>query len=164
MATDYVVMRRGEATLESMRRALDQLGIEPGGDFVVTTPRFDEIRELGRWHRDDPDTSRDAARSNAVRAGTQRHKALAAVRDRGDAGATYDEARADTGIDSMQQRLTDLKQQGLLQPNGLKRRTRRGTMANAMVLTPAGRDALEAAEPSDNLLTLSGVRSPERLE
>lgn len=99
-------------------------------------------RKIGRWHRDDPDTSRRAALDNYPRFASQMHVALVEVAKSGSAGATYAELVERTGIASMMQRLTDLKQNGLVIENGIERMTPRGSAAKAYVLTEEGKEAM----------------------
>lgn len=86
-------------------------------------------------HRGDPATSRGAALDNYPRSGTQKRRVLDELYRRGSRGATYPELQQALGIGSAQQRLSDLKKDGWVEPNGLERRTPRGSMADVYVVT-----------------------------
>src|SRR5215471_1700642 len=140
-----VTLRRGEAKRSDLSAALDRLEVKNGEDFIVAPAPEGDIAEIGRWHSDDPATSRSAAIDNYPRLGTQRWKCLELIADAGAAGANFNELQR-IGGDSMRQRCTDLKQGGFIECDGQRRTTERHSEAQVYRLTPKGRDALRSIE------------------
>lgn len=114
----------------------------------------DDRRALGhtepRSHRDDPQTSVDAAELAAPAAGSHRRQIIDLyARDRAGyrwLGYTADEVDhlLDLPPYAAQRRTTDLVRDGWLEPTGHTRPTRAGAPARVLRLTDAGRCALEA--------------------
>jgi hypothetical protein len=114
--------------------------LTPGQISIFDPPRHDADR-AGASHRDDPSTSRDAARANFPRSGSQRHRVLQAVADAGQRGLTAEEAAHATGMrsgvsgNSAAKRLSELKQAGYVESVGLTRKTANGCEAQVFAAT-----------------------------
>lgn len=120
----------------------------PGQISLLDPPRHDADR-AGASHRGDPATSRDAARANFPRSGSQRHRVLVAVAAAGERGLTAEEAAHATGMrsgvsgNSAAKRLSELKQAGYATPTGDTRKTANGCEAHVFVATSKALRELE---------------------
>lgn len=96
---------------------------------------------LGHWHGGDPLTSREAARKNYPRSGSQRRRVFDAVVAAGERGATAAELAIATGMkgaasgSSAAKRLSELKQDGWVAATDRTRPTEQG--GEAIVYVPA---------------------------
>lgn len=122
--------------------ALEGRGVvlTPGQTSLFDPPRHDADR-AGASHRTDPHTSRDAARANFPRSGSQRHRVLLAVVAAGGRGLTAEEAAHATGMrsgvsgNSAAKRLSELKQHGYVAATGATRPTQNQCQAHVFVAT-----------------------------
>lgn len=106
---------------------------------------FDAARAVtearqGPSHRHDPDTSRRAARSNAVRSGSQRHRVLAALYLASGPGLTDDELGERVGIyrHVAGTRRGELVGAGLVEATDYRRPTPTGNQAIVWRITDRG--------------------------
>jgi hypothetical protein len=145
------MLKRGNATLATLREALDDMGIGPD-DFFTIAPAPDG----GPTSRETPGPSRKGAPSTSARAGhanlggkaSLRHRlaeaiALAVLEDLG--GLTVDEFAHSTGSphQSVSGRATELRQWGYVEASGLERKTEQGEAAQVLRPTPKLLDELE---------------------
>jgi hypothetical protein len=121
--------------------------ITPGQISIFDPPRHDSPR-AGASHHGDPSTSRDAARANFPRAGSQRHVVLLAVVDSGARGLTAEECAEATGMrsgasgNSAAKRLSELRKAGYVRPTGTTRKTANGCDSVVCVATPKALEEL----------------------
>lgn len=112
---------------------------------------FEDVSELaaaatvnrpGPSHREDPETSLEAARANAVRSGSQRARVLLLLDRRGEQGATDDECAVvleHPRPHVLGTRRQELLKLGLVEPvPGERRGTRLGCSAQVYRITPLG--------------------------
>lgn len=120
----------------------------PGQISIFDPPRHDSLR-AGASHRNDPVTSRDAARANFPRSGSQRHRVLVALAAAGARGLTAEEAARATGMrscasgNSAAKRLSELKQAGYAAPAETTRCTENGCQAQVFIATARARRELD---------------------
>lgn len=120
--------------------------VEPRGQLAIFEARPDPgANRVGASHSGDPDTSRQAARANAPRSGSQRRRVLDAVAAAGARGVTAEEVAAATGMrsgasgNSAAKRLSELKADGWVAAvPGLHRRTAQGSKAQVYRTTIDG--------------------------
>lgn len=95
---------------------------------------------VGSKDRSGPETSREAAETHAIGFREIRERAFEAIERAEDDGLTPDECAAILDLDelSVRPRLTELKTEGRIVPNGARRRNCRG---NAMAVLVAARFA-----------------------
>lgn len=130
---------------------------------------FDNDLQPARFHREDPWTSKAAARTVAVTAGTARFAVLAALADAAAGGLTDYELGARLGIQTTTAgtRRGELAAAGLVETTDRRRPTDTNALARVHVITVAG-DARFRAElrrgtaPSGPQRPQSGARPPGR--
>lgn len=95
---------------------------------------------------DDPDTSRRGAADVAPRAGSQRHRLLAAYAAAGEGGLTADEAQAAAQGVALRscywKRVSELVHADLLEDTGLERMGDQGSLQRVNRITELGRSVL----------------------
>ena len=109
----------------------------PIGAALPQPSLFDN--ELGPFHHNAPDTSRQAAIDNFPRSGTQRARVLVAIARSLD-GLTDHEITAITGIipSSERPRRGELEAAGLIESSGRTRPSPTGSQATVWIATDAG--------------------------
>jgi hypothetical protein len=145
------------AYLQRLAQTLDDLGVEPGDEFMLGNARpggdaamilrHDENRQ-GAVRRDAGVTSRKAASAVAPRTGTQRHRVLEhvawATNFDGLNGTTRDELSSALAMtmNSVLPRTKELLDGGWVEETDRTRKTRNGHDAAVLVVTDKGRKAL----------------------
>jgi hypothetical protein len=109
-----------ETFMQALHDALDRVGVAPGDEFVVARPP--EEAAPGGARKGDPGTSKQAALDVAPRTGTHREKALRAIFEAGQRGATYAEVMAATGINGVWKRLSELADGKWIKDSGVRRK------------------------------------------
>jgi hypothetical protein len=145
----YATLRRGTADTSDLVRALDELGVGRGDDFALVP--LDELTgDVGKRGPDNGrTTSREAAKANAPRRGTQRAKVLEVIA-RGarcsvgvpPRGATRDEIAAELFLppNVIGPRVLELRRQGFVYESGSTRTTRAGEQAAVVFPSDRGLD------------------------
>lgn len=129
--------------LESLRAALDRLGVGHREEFLVSPVADEDVsvdgNRLGAFARD-PETSRQAALDNYPRSGKQRHQVFVAVAEAGERGAISDEIADALGIRlySAKPRLIELRRGGWVRKNGKTRPSETNSQVDVHVLTEKG--------------------------
>lgn len=123
---------------------IEQIQEDLVAEFDVHEQKLDDPRQnrMPGFRRSDPGTSKKGAFDAYPRSGSQRWKALMAVRSTYPRGATYEEVVKATGINGVWKRLSELKQGGWITARG-QRRVSTGSEADIYYLTVKGSDALE---------------------
>jgi hypothetical protein len=136
--SEITALIRGEATLSTLRTALDALGVGHGEPFYLAAHE-DTLGPKSRTA--DPNTSKQAAWENAPRRGTQRAKILRLLilDHKGDgSGLNRHEIQKylpEIPIDSLSTRMSELKQGGWAYATGETRKTQHGVDAEVLAWT-----------------------------
>lgn len=124
------------AFVKELRSALDQLGVSPGGGFVIIPLSQVDDMQLGPFQAHS-DTSRKAALDNYPRQGSQRWRVLEALELRRERGGTRDELAEELSLppNSVRPRLVELMQGGWVTGTDRTRPTATGSEAEVLVVT-----------------------------
>lgn len=136
--------------VEALWKALDELGVQPGEQFIVAKPKSVDQNVMGPFQAHSK-TSRQAAIDNYPRQGSQREKVLRYVVGCGDSGATREEIAADMAMteSSVRPRIVELLDGGYVKASGRTRKTARKNAAEILVATDHGRDEYRLRHSSD---------------
>lgn len=152
-------LTRGTATVRDLTRALDDLGVDAGDEFVVASVatlsgsklyHLEEHDEdaLGAFNGNASDEARKAALANYPRSGKQRHRVLLYAVAAGEHGITSDEVADELHIPlySAKPRVLELREGGWLARNGQVRPSENGCDVEVHVATDKGHEAVAERE------------------
>ena len=129
---------------QAIEETLDDLEIDYRSVNSEVSIGYDpHENRLGGFHRDDPETSRQAALDNYPRSGTQRESCLHYVVFAGSRGATFEEIQNELEMFSAAKRLTELSQGRWVADSDRRRKTSRGSDAVVYIATDRARRYVE---------------------